>query len=122
MASPAPWKLSSARPMRVIASLKDVVVAPENPAALIAAMRQPSVKIVSMTVTEKGYCHDPATGELNETHQDIQHDLANPATRVSPPDSGFEEVSPCGFKVNATAMSNNTPATARARGCRTTDL
>jgi fructuronate reductase len=61
---------------RIIACLKDILVAPENPAALVAAMCLPSVKIVSLTVTEKGYCHDPATGELNEAHPDIIHDLA----------------------------------------------
>jgi fructuronate reductase len=71
--------------LRIIGSLKDVVVAPESPAALISAMCQPSVKIVSMTVTEKGYCHDPATGELNESHPDVQHDLANAATPRSAP-------------------------------------
>ncbi len=71
--------------LRVIASLKDVLVAPESPEALIAAMCQPSVKIISMTVTEKGYCHDPATGELNEAHPDILHDLANPASPRSAP-------------------------------------
>jgi fructuronate reductase len=71
--------------LRVIGSLKDVVVAPENPAALLSALYQPSVKIVSMTVTEKGYCHDPATGELNEAHPDIQHDLANHALPRSAP-------------------------------------
>ena len=53
---------------RVIAAVKGILVAPEDPAALVAAMAQPSVKIVSLTVTEKGYCHDPATGELNEAH------------------------------------------------------
>ncbi|MFO1121802.1 MAG: mannitol dehydrogenase family protein [Hyphomicrobiales bacterium] len=62
---------------RVIAALRDVLVAPENPGALVAAMAQPAVRIVSLTVTEKGYCHDPATGELNEAHPDIVHDLAN---------------------------------------------
>jgi fructuronate reductase len=71
--------------LRVIGSLKEVVVAPENLTALIAAMCQPSVKIISMTVTEKGYCHDPATGELNEAHPDIIHDIANPATPRSAP-------------------------------------
>jgi fructuronate reductase len=71
--------------LRIVGSLKDVLVAPENPAALLSTMCQQSVKIVSMTVTEKGYCHDPATGELNESHPDIQHDLANPATPRSAP-------------------------------------
>jgi fructuronate reductase len=71
--------------LRIVGSLKDVVVAPENPAALLSTLCQPSVKIVSMTVTEKGYCHDPATGELNERHPDIQHDLANPGAPRSTP-------------------------------------
>ena len=62
----------------VIGALTDMFVAPENPAALIAALAQESVKIVSLTVTEKGYCHDPASGTLNESHPDIIHDLANP--------------------------------------------
>ena len=37
------------------------------------------MKIVTLTVTEKGYCHDPATAALDEAHPDIVHDLANPA-------------------------------------------
>jgi fructuronate reductase len=70
---------------RVIGALRDVLVAPENPAALVKAMCEPSVKIVSLTVTEKGYCHDPATGELNESHPDILHDLTNPHRPRSAP-------------------------------------
>jgi fructuronate reductase len=64
--------------MRIIGAVDRVLVAPENPGAVIAAMAQPSVKIISLTVTEKGYCHDPATGALNAAHPDITHDLANP--------------------------------------------
>ena len=70
---------------RVIGSLRGVLVAPENPQALIEAMCLPSVKIVSLTVTEKGYCHDPATGELNDQHPDILHDLSHPDTPRSAP-------------------------------------
>ena len=70
---------------RVIAALRGVLVAPENPQALVEAMCLPSVKIVSLTVTEKGYCHDPATGELNDQHPDILHDLANPDAPRSAP-------------------------------------
>jgi fructuronate reductase len=39
---------------RVIGALRGVLVAPEDPQALIEAMCLPSVKIVSLTVTEKG--------------------------------------------------------------------
>ncbi len=70
---------------RVIGALRGVLVAPEDPQALIEAMCLPTVKIVSLTVTEKGYCHDPSTGELNEQHPDIQHDLATPERPRSAP-------------------------------------
>ena len=70
---------------RVIGALRGVIVAPENPQALIEAMCLPSVKIVSLTVTEKGYCHDPATGELNDQHPDILHDLSHPDSPRSAP-------------------------------------
>ena len=39
---------------------------------------RPSMRMVNLTVTEKGYCHDPATGPLNREHPDIVHDLAHP--------------------------------------------
>ncbi|CAN1507350.1 MtlD Mannitol-1-phosphate/altronate dehydrogenases [Rhabdaerophilaceae bacterium] len=64
---------------QVIGSIGAVIVAPENPAALIDALALPSVRIVTLTVTEKGYCHLPATRSLDEAHADIVHDLANPA-------------------------------------------
>lgn len=70
---------------RVIGALRGILVAPEDPGALIEAMCRPAVKIVSLTVTEKGYCHDPATGELNEHHPDIVHDLAHPLRPRSAP-------------------------------------
>ena len=41
-------------------------------------MANPDIHIVSLTVTEKGYCHDPASGSLNLQHPDIQWDLAHP--------------------------------------------
>jgi fructuronate reductase len=63
---------------RIIGCVLDVLVAPENPAALIARMAAPETRIVSLTVTEKGYCHDPATGRLKADHPDIVHDLAYP--------------------------------------------
>lgn len=62
---------------RVIGSVAGVLYAPGDPDAVISAMAAPATRIVSLTVTEKGYCHDPATGELNEAHPDIVHDLAN---------------------------------------------
>lgn len=62
---------------RWITVLNDVLVAPEDPDAVLAAMAKPDVRIVTLTVTEKGYCHNPATGALNIDHADVQHDLTH---------------------------------------------
>jgi fructuronate reductase len=48
-------------------------------------MSDPAVKIVSLTVTEKGYCHNPATGRLNHDHPDVLHDIADLSNPRSAP-------------------------------------
>ncbi len=70
---------------RVIGSILSVMDANSQRDDLLALMADPSIRIVSLTVTEKGYCHDPATGELDRNHPDIVHDLANPAAPKSAP-------------------------------------
>lgn len=62
---------------QVIGAVKSVLVGPDDPAELVRLMSSGDIKIVSLTVTEKGYCHDPATGNLNLDHPDIKHDLDN---------------------------------------------
>lgn len=62
----------------LIEVIDHVLVAPEDPSAVLGAMVAPGVKIVSMTITEKGYCHNPSTGELRLEHPDIIHDLQHP--------------------------------------------
>jgi len=63
--------------IQLMGVIKDTLVGPENPLQLIEIMSDEGIKIISMTITEKGYCHDPATGNLNFEHPDIQHDLQN---------------------------------------------
>nr|WP_281396647.1 mannitol dehydrogenase family protein [Roseospira visakhapatnamensis] len=45
--------------------------------ALLAIFERESLSLVSLTITEKGYCS--RAGELDEAHPDLRHDLANPA-------------------------------------------
>jgi fructuronate reductase len=78
-------KATEGETLQVVGAILDVIVAPDNPERLLRAMTDPRVRIVSLTVTEKGYCHDPATGTLNESHPDIVHDLANPGAPLSAP-------------------------------------
>ena len=60
---------------RIISILQNILVAPEDPTAVITQMANPDCKIVSLTITEKGYHHDPASGKLQLHHSSIQHDL-----------------------------------------------
>ncbi len=85
---------------RIVEVINIVLVAPEDPQALIDAMANPAIRIVTLTVTEKGYCHNPATGALNLGHPDICHDLSNSLPRSAP-----------GFLVRALAVR-------RAQGLR----
>jgi len=70
---------------RVIGSIIKLLDANAERDDLLAAMADPQIRIVSLTVTEKGYCHDPASGELDAEHPDIVHDLANPNAPRSAP-------------------------------------
>jgi len=66
---------------RVQQGILNVLVAPEDPSAVLDKMADPNIRIVSLTVTEKGYCHDPATGRLNLDHPDIRHDIGHDLPR-----------------------------------------
>jgi len=71
--------------LRVIGSIVAVIDANAERERLLSLMASPEIRIVSLTVTEKGYCHDPATGELDIRHPDIVADRANPTAPISAP-------------------------------------
>lgn len=63
--------------LRVIGAGQGVLVGPEDPAALVAAMADADVHIVTLTVTEKGYRLDPATGALLTGDPEVAADIAD---------------------------------------------
>ena len=63
---------------RVIGSVREVLFLGDQRDGVRTRLMEPETRIVSLTITEKGYCHDPATGALNPAHPDIAHDLAHP--------------------------------------------
>jgi len=65
--------------LRVIGSIVGVFGGVEDAPALLAKMSDISTRIVSITVTEKGYCLDPATKQLQIKAPAIAADLANPS-------------------------------------------
>ncbi|MFK0273954.1 mannitol dehydrogenase family protein [Ensifer sp. NPDC090286] len=52
---------------------------PGDVAGIVARLADPSIRIVSLTITEGGYFIDPASGVFNPTHPDIVADAQNPA-------------------------------------------
>ena len=73
-----------ARP-RIIDSIVDVLVARESPERTLAALADPKIRILSLTITEKGYCHEPSSGQLDPGHPGIVADLATPDRPATAP-------------------------------------
>jgi fructuronate reductase len=72
-------ELDATPSLRVIGALQELLVACESPATLSRRLSDPDTSVVTMTVTEKGYCLD-GDGELDLDHPDIAHDLRHPET------------------------------------------
>ncbi len=70
---------------RVTGAMTGFVPVQAGNAALIAAMTDPAIRIVSLTVTEGGYYIDPKTGTFSPDHPDIRKDAAHPGA----PDTAF---------------------------------
>ena len=104
---------------RIIGSILDVIDANAERERLLETMADPRIRIVSLTVTEKGYCHDPATGALDEAHPDIVHDLAHPASPISAPGlivAALELRRQRGHKAFTVMSCDNLPANGQTAG------
>ena len=61
----------------VVGAIRELLVAPESPEAVLQRLCAPSTHVVTITVTEKGYCL-AGDGSLDLAHPDIRRDLASP--------------------------------------------
>lgn len=61
--------------LRVIGALTRVLAAADEPQAVLDALAAPDTRLVTLTITEKGYCLTPG-GDLDTAHPDIARDLA----------------------------------------------
>ena len=61
---------------RIIGSITEIIHAPSSPQAVLQRLSGDDIKILSLTVTEKGYCYDQAKN-LDQKNDLIQHDLKN---------------------------------------------
>jgi len=69
--------LGEAPRYRVMGVLRQALFAPRDHALLHTALASPATHVVTLTLSEKGYCLDGAGG-LDFSHPDIAHDLSVP--------------------------------------------
>ena len=67
---------------RVIGAVRELLFAGADPDAVVARIADPAIRVVSITVTEKGYRHDPATGRLRLTDPEIAADIGGRPPRT----------------------------------------
>ena len=67
---------------RIIGAIRETLVASHTPDRVAARLADPALRLVSLTITEKGYCLDGG-GRLDLTHPDIAADLVPGAAPVS---------------------------------------
>ncbi len=60
---------------RVIGAVKSVLTGPEDPAALVAQLSHADIRVVTLTITEKGYFYDAGADRLRRDHPDICRDI-----------------------------------------------
>ncbi len=62
---------------QLVGALTHAWHAPSQRAQVLAALANPAVKVVTLTVTEKAYGLHPATGAIDEAHPQVRHDLTH---------------------------------------------
>jgi fructuronate reductase len=62
---------------QVIGAIKELLLAPESPEAVLQRLSSARTHVVTLSVTEKGYCL-AADGSLDVGHPDVRQDLERP--------------------------------------------
>ncbi len=64
--------------LRVNGAMTRYLLAPEDPEAVLAALVDDGIRVVSLTITGTGYRIDPHTGEFDADDDDVRADLHSP--------------------------------------------
>lgn len=71
--------------IRQVSAITHAIYAGDDRTELLAVLADPTIKIVTLTVTEKGYGIEPASGRLNSHDRAVSQDLNNVAGVASVP-------------------------------------
>jgi mannitol 2-dehydrogenase len=62
---------------QIVGSVVEYIYGVDNAKAVVEKLAAPTTRIVSLTVTEKGYSQDQVTGDLDFSNEMVIHDLRN---------------------------------------------
>ena len=74
---------SNAKQIQVVGAIGNYLLAPDNAEAVILKLLESETRIVSLTITEGGYCTDDGTGEFLAELPQIRYDLEHPQAPVT---------------------------------------
>lgn len=74
---------SGATPIQVVGAIGDYLLASDSAEAVILTLANSETRIVSLTITEGGYCTDDSTGEFLVDLPQIRYDLEHPQKPVT---------------------------------------
>jgi mannitol 2-dehydrogenase len=74
---------ADAQTARIVGSIMDFSLAPENPEAAIERLAHEDTRLVSLTITEGGYFIHEGTGEFSQDDPSIQHDVREPTAPIT---------------------------------------
>ena len=66
------------RTIKLVGAIIEAYAARDDREPLLKVMSKPSTRIVTLTITEKGYCLQPVNNQLNCQHPSISHDIKHP--------------------------------------------
>ncbi len=73
---------TSGQNYQLISCLEKVLLLPEDPGAVFESIADPATQVVTITVTEKGYCQK--SGVLDTNHESIQQELNGGSVSTMP--------------------------------------
>jgi len=100
-----------AAPLRVVSSIVEAISGRDNPERVVERIGAPATKIVTLTITEKGYRFDPQTRTLGLNDPEVQADLAGrpPLTAIGQVVRGLQQRARTGAGPVAVLSCDNLP-------------
>jgi fructuronate reductase len=109
---------SGAAPLRVVSSIVEAISGRDNPETVVDRIAAPATKVVTLTITEKGYRIDPRTGSLNTSDEQVQADLAGhpPLTAIGQLTRGIQQRARNGGEPLTVVSCDNLPGNGELTG------